>query len=82
MDSQEITIEMMRENLYAAVVSDALDALGYKNQSPVCLCYLRRLKEYLLGAVKQLNGRISISKIHPRMNWNYRRLMLVSQMMC
>ena len=31
---QEITIEMMREKLYAAVVSDALDALGYKNQSP------------------------------------------------
>ena len=29
-----ITIEMIREKLYAAVVSDALDALGYKNQSP------------------------------------------------
>ncbi len=30
----EITISMMRESLYAAVVSDALDALGFHNQSP------------------------------------------------
>ena len=29
-----ITIEMMRESLYAAVVCDALDQLGYTNQSP------------------------------------------------
>ena len=33
-DAIEITMEMMRQNLYAAVVSDALDALGYKHQSP------------------------------------------------
>ena len=34
-NSQEpITIEMMRESLYAAVVCDALDALGYPHQSP------------------------------------------------
>jgi len=31
---QEITIEMMRESLYSAVVADALDSLGYKNSSP------------------------------------------------
>lgn len=30
----EITLAMMRESLYAAVVSDALDALGYRQQSP------------------------------------------------
>ena len=30
----EITLGMMRENLYAAVVCDALDALGLPNQSP------------------------------------------------
>jgi regulator of RNase E activity RraA len=32
--SGEITLEMMRESLYAAVVSDALDSLGYRQQSP------------------------------------------------
>jgi len=30
----EITIPMMRESLYAAVVADALDSLGLRNQSP------------------------------------------------
>jgi len=30
----EITISMMRESLYAAVVADALDSLGLRNQSP------------------------------------------------
>lgn len=30
----EITLPMMRESLYSAVVSDALDALGYPHQSP------------------------------------------------
>jgi len=30
----EITLEMMRRELYSAVVSDALDGLGYKHQSP------------------------------------------------
>ena len=30
----EITLPMMREELYSAVVCDALDALGYSNQSP------------------------------------------------
>jgi regulator of RNase E activity RraA len=29
-----ITLAMMRQSLYSAVVSDALDGLGYKNQSP------------------------------------------------
>ena len=30
----KITLEMMRSSLYSAVVSDALDALGYSRQSP------------------------------------------------
>ena len=29
-----ISLEMMRESLYAAVVCDALDGLGYRRQSP------------------------------------------------
>lgn len=33
-DPAEITLPMMREALYSAVVSDALDGLGYRNQSP------------------------------------------------
>lgn len=32
--SQEITLPMMRESLYAAVVADALDSLGLRHQSP------------------------------------------------
>jgi len=31
---ETITLPMMRETLYAAVVSDALDQLGYRRQSP------------------------------------------------
>ena len=31
---EEITLEMMRESLYSAVVCDALDGLGYRHQSP------------------------------------------------
>ena len=30
----EITLPMMRQSLYSAVVSDALDAMGYPHQSP------------------------------------------------
>lgn len=30
----EITLTMMRESLYSAVVSDALDGLGFRHQSP------------------------------------------------
>ncbi len=30
----DITLAMMREHLYSAVVSDALDGLGFKHQSP------------------------------------------------
>jgi 4-hydroxy-4-methyl-2-oxoglutarate aldolase len=33
-EPSQITFAMMRESLYAAVVSDALDSLGFKRQSP------------------------------------------------
>ncbi len=33
-DPIKITLAMMREHLYSAVVSDALDGLGFKHQSP------------------------------------------------
>ena len=33
-DAVQITLSMMREKLYSAVVSDALDAIGRKRQSP------------------------------------------------
>ncbi len=32
--ASEITLPMMRDTLYCAVVCDALDGLGYRNQSP------------------------------------------------
>ena len=34
LDPKTITIEMMREHLYGAVVCDALDSMGLHNQSP------------------------------------------------
>ena len=46
-----ITLSQMREELYTAVVCDALDALGYTNQSP--RVQLRRTS----GDVKTLVGR-------------------------
>jgi 4-hydroxy-4-methyl-2-oxoglutarate aldolase len=33
-DSENITLAMMRESLYVAVVCDALDAVGFQKQSP------------------------------------------------
>lgn len=33
-EEQLITLDMMRATLYSAVVADALDGLGYRNQSP------------------------------------------------
>jgi regulator of RNase E activity RraA len=32
--TSEITLEMMRAHFYSAVVSDSLDSLGFRNQSP------------------------------------------------
>jgi len=45
-----ITLAMMRESLYSAVVADALDALGYPNQSP-------RIQIPPLTGIEKLVGR-------------------------
>jgi len=44
--ADEITLTMMRESLFSAVVCDALDALGFKRQSPRV-----QLRPYTLDAV-------------------------------
>ncbi len=46
---REITIDMIRKNLYSAVVSDALDALGYRNQSPAVPLVAQTGREMLVG---------------------------------
>lgn len=48
-----ISMEDMRNQLYSAVVCDALDALGYRNQSPrVCLHAYSCLNQMLVGRCK------------------------------
>lgn len=47
---QTITLEMMRAELYSAVLADALDALGYSNQSP-------RLQLPPLTGIQKIVGR-------------------------
>ena len=60
-----ITLAMMRESLYSAVVSDALDGLGYKHQSP-------RLPITPFTSSKMLVGRckttlwVDMSHVDPR----------------
>jgi regulator of RNase E activity RraA len=46
---REITIEMIRTNLYSAVVSDALDSLGYRNQSPAVPLVAQTGRDTLVG---------------------------------
>src|SRR5207248_2273826 len=46
----KITLEMMRQEFYSAVVADALDSLGYINQSP-------RVQIPPITGVKKLIGR-------------------------
>jgi regulator of RNase E activity RraA len=48
----EITLAMMRESLYAAVVSDALDGLGYRRQSPRVALPAWTRKGLLVGRCK------------------------------
>ena len=48
----EITLDMMREKLYAAVVSDALDALGYRKQSPKIPLLPQTSEDVLIGRCK------------------------------
>jgi len=48
----EITLPMMRTALYSAVVCDALDALGYRNQSPRLLLSPLTSGRLLVGRCK------------------------------
>ena len=48
----EITLEQMRESLYSAVVCDALDAAGYRNQSPRCQLAACSVETLLIGRCK------------------------------
>jgi len=50
--SQEITLTMMRTSLYSAVVCDALDALGYRNQAPRIALKAFTTDEILVGRCK------------------------------
>ena len=49
---RDITLEMMRESLYSAVVCDALDGLGYRNQSPRVQLRPYTVDELLVGRCK------------------------------
>jgi len=47
-----ITLAMMRQSLYSAVVCDALDALGYARQSPRLAFTFRTSEQLLVGRCK------------------------------
>jgi len=49
---QEITLAMMREHFYSAVVCDALDGLGYRRQSPRLPFPLLTVGQVLIGRCK------------------------------
>ena len=51
-DSTEITLPMIREALFTAVVCDALDALGYRNQSPSVRLAPQTVDSVLVGRAK------------------------------
>lgn len=50
--SDEITLPMMREKLYSAVVSDALDGLGFRKQSPAVQLRTFTVDGLLVGRAK------------------------------
>ena len=49
---QEITLEMMRQSLFSAVVCDALDSLGFRNQSPRVQFPIQTVDAVLVGRCK------------------------------
>jgi 4-hydroxy-4-methyl-2-oxoglutarate aldolase len=51
-DFKTITLEMMRESLYVAVICDALDAVGLHNQSPRKRFRQLTVPEMLVGRCK------------------------------
>jgi regulator of RNase E activity RraA len=50
--TSKISLTMMRESLYAAVVADALDALGFRSQSPRVSLPPLSSEELLVGRCK------------------------------
>ena len=46
---EKITLDMMRQSLYSAVVCDALDGLGFTNQSPRTQLLSLTVDEVLVG---------------------------------
>ncbi len=48
----KITLDMMRESLYAAVICDVLDAAGYPNQSPRVPLSAMTVQQMLVGRCK------------------------------
>jgi len=61
----EITLAMMREYLYSAVVSDALDGLGFKHQSPRLQFTPYTSNELLVGRCKTTLW-VDMAHIDPR----------------
>ena len=51
-DVETITLEMMRETFYSAVLCDALDGLGYRRQSPRVPLLPRTVNVVLIGRCK------------------------------
>ncbi|GAB4146751.1 MAG: RraA family protein [Planctomycetaceae bacterium] len=51
-DDTTITLEMMRETFYSAVMSDALDGLGYRRQSPRIPLAPQTVNTVLIGRCK------------------------------
>ena len=49
---EQITLQMMRESLYTAVVCDVLDALGYRHQSPRVQLQPYTTRDTLVGRCK------------------------------
>ncbi len=52
MRQEPITLEMMRRSLFSAVICDALDAVGLRNQSPRCQLRPLTTEEPLVGRCK------------------------------
>jgi 4-hydroxy-4-methyl-2-oxoglutarate aldolase len=51
-DAPTITLQMMRDTFYSAVMCDALDGLGYRNQSPRVPLPPRTVDTVLIGRCK------------------------------
>ncbi len=71
-DSGVITLEMMRQALYTAVVCDVLDSLGFPRQSPPVSLQPLSGDAVLIGREERPFGRKWPIRTLPRTNWNCR----------